>query len=115
MPRPRRLLSAVLLSAVRLAALGCSSLLAACGGSAGDRPVLEAPGEAEADEPGADEPAPDEPGARRILELACDPRMLRSRIRSELHLLVRALAARDFEEAAESLRQWMPAETRPKV
>jgi hypothetical protein len=51
----------------------------------------------------AEEAAADRPGVRRMIELARDPRMLRSRIRSELHLLVKALAARDFEQAAESV------------
>jgi superfamily II RNA helicase len=48
--------------------------------------------------------AAERPGVRRMVELARDPRMLRSRIRSELHMLVRALARRDFEQAAESVR-----------
>jgi hypothetical protein len=57
--------------------------------------------------------AEDRPGVRRMIELARDPRMLRSRIRSELHMLIKALAARDFEEAAESVRSdaeepWTP-------
>ena len=45
-----------------------------------------------------------EPSAPHAHDLARDPRMLRSRIRSELHLLVKTLAARDFEEAAASVR-----------
>jgi superfamily II RNA helicase len=40
----------------------------------------------------------------RMHKLAGDPRMLRSRIRSELHMLVKALAARDWEEAAACAR-----------
>lgn len=52
----------------------------------------------------AREAAADRPGVRRMIELARDPRMLRSRIRSELHMLVKALAARDFDEAAECVR-----------
>jgi superfamily II RNA helicase len=40
----------------------------------------------------------------RAAELLRDPRMLRSRIRSELHLLVKALAARDYDAAAECVR-----------
>jgi superfamily II RNA helicase len=38
-------------------------------------------------------------------DLARDPRLLRSRIRSEVHLLVKTLAARDYEEAATSVRE----------
>jgi hypothetical protein len=38
--------------------------------------------------------------AERVHAHERDPRMLRSRIRSEAHMLVKALAARDFEEAA---------------
>src|SRR5262249_40383950 len=44
------------------------------------------------------------PAASRIHELARDPRILRSRIRSELHMLVKALAAKDYEEAAGCVR-----------
>jgi hypothetical protein len=40
----------------------------------------------------------------RVHELLADPRMLRSQIRSELHLLVKALATGDYEQAAESVR-----------
>ena len=47
--------------------------------------------------------APEE-RVERIHELARDPRLLRSRIRSELHMLVRALANRDYEQAADSVR-----------
>jgi superfamily II RNA helicase len=47
--------------------------------------------------------APEE-RAERVHELARDPRLLRSRIRSEMHILVQALAARDYEQAAESVR-----------
>src|SRR5262249_16386 len=58
--------------------------------------------------PGAEaEPeAPDEESTarKRAIDLLRDPRMLRSRIRTELHLLVKALAARDFEEAADCVR-----------
>ncbi|MDD9937323.1 MAG: DUF3516 domain-containing protein [Myxococcales bacterium] len=43
----------------------------------------------------------DEAAAARVQGLANDPRMLRSRIRSEAHLFVKALAARDFAEAAD--------------
>jgi hypothetical protein len=52
-----------------------------------------------------DAEAPDQkPAVSRMHELARDPRMLRSRIRSELHMLVKALAARDYEEAAAGVR-----------
>jgi superfamily II RNA helicase len=47
---------------------------------------------------------PVEPSAEREHDLARDPRLLRSRIRSELHLLVKALAVRDYEEAAAGVR-----------
>ncbi|HMI94820.1 MAG TPA: DUF3516 domain-containing protein, partial [Polyangiales bacterium] len=47
--------------------------------------------------------APEE-RAERVHELARDPRLLRSRIRSELHILVQALAARDYEQAVDSVR-----------
>jgi hypothetical protein len=43
-----------------------------------------------------------------VHKLAGDPRMLRSRIRSELHMLVKALAARDWEEAAACARVDVP-------
>jgi hypothetical protein len=42
--------------------------------------------------------------APRAYDLARDPRMLRSRIRAELHILVKALAARDYEEATDCVR-----------
>jgi hypothetical protein len=49
----------------------------------------------------------------RAWDLAGDPRELRARVRAELHRLARALAARDFEEAARCVRQdpddpWTP-------
>ena len=47
--------------------------------------------------------APEE-RVERVHELARDPRLLRSRIRSEVHLLVQMLAARDYEQAADSVR-----------
>ena len=47
--------------------------------------------------------APEE-RVERVHELARDPRLLRSRIRSELHILVQTLAARDYEQAVESVR-----------
>jgi hypothetical protein len=46
--------------------------------------------------------------AERVHELARDPRLLRSRIRHELHILVQALAARDYEQAADSVRAPAP-------
>jgi len=48
----------------------------------------------------AAEPAAPEPQRRRAYDLAADPRELRARVRAELHRLVRALAAGDWEEAA---------------
>ena len=46
-----------------------------------------------------------EPGvAQRIHALAADPRMLRSRIRADMHALVRALARKDWEEALLAVR-----------
>ena len=51
--------------------------------------------------------APREAGPVRSA-LLDDPRMLRSRIRSELHLLVKALAARDYEEAATLVKSDVP-------
>src|SRR5690606_3995890 len=53
------------------------------------------PGEAR-----ADRPAPPQP-----YDLARHPRALAARVRGELHQLVRALAARDWEAAAASVRQ----------
>jgi Domain of unknown function (DUF3516)/DEAD/DEAH box helicase len=49
----------------------------------------------------------------RAWDLANDPRELRARVRAELHRLTRALAARDFEEAARSVHpdpddRWTP-------
>ncbi|MFI5306336.1 MAG: DEAD/DEAH box helicase [Polyangiales bacterium] len=46
--------------------------------------------------------------ARRVHALANDPRMLASRVRSELHMLVKALAAGDWEEGAACLRLDVP-------
>ncbi len=46
---------------------------------------------------GVEDDSPDTAKQRAVL---LDPRMLRARIRSELHMLVKALAARDYEEAA---------------
>ena len=43
-----------------------------------------------------------------LRELLSDPRVFAARVRSEMHLLVRALSRRDFEDAAE--RVWQPAE-----
>jgi hypothetical protein len=59
------------------------------------------------------EGAAEDRGKNRAADLARDPRMLKSRIRAELHILVKALAARDFEEASESVRSdvaepWTP-------
>jgi len=51
----------------------------------------------------SDAAAPSEESTR-VHDLARDPRMLRSRIRAELHILVKALAARDYEEAADCVR-----------
>jgi Superfamily II RNA helicase len=44
-----------------------------------------------------------------LKELLSDPRVFAARVRSEMHLLVRALARKDWEDAAE--RVWQPAET----
>ena len=54
-----------------------------------------------AGEPGeaAPEGAP-EAGAEKARALLRDPRMLRARIRSELHMLVKALSFRDYDDAA---------------
>jgi hypothetical protein len=41
----------------------------------------------------------------RAYDLAADPRELRARVRAELHRLVRALAARDWEEAERSVHR----------
>ncbi len=41
----------------------------------------------------------------RAYDLAADPRELRARVRAELHRLARALAARDWEEAARSVHR----------
>ena len=49
--------------------------------------------------------AADEPAADLAGQLAADPRALRARIRAELHRLVAALAAADYEEAARCVRQ----------
>ncbi len=49
-------------------------------------------------------PVPATP-APRLYDLAADPRELRARVRAELHRLTRALAARDFEEAARCVHQ----------
>jgi len=59
-------------------------------------------------DPDAAADAEAKPAASRIHELARDPRMLRSRIRSELHMLVKTLAARDWEEAAACVRADVP-------
>jgi hypothetical protein len=48
-------------------------------------------------------PAPAAAPAPRGYDLAADPRELRARVRAELHRLTRALAARDWEEAARSV------------
>ncbi len=55
-------------------------------------------------------PQPQEPAedVRRVHALAHDPRMLGSRIRSEMHMLVKALAARDYEQAAACVRADAP-------
>jgi hypothetical protein len=50
-------------------------------------------------------PSVEEPPARP-LDLALTPRAFRARVRSEMHSLVRALADRDYEEAA----RWVAAE-----
>ncbi|HTO71075.1 MAG TPA: DUF3516 domain-containing protein [Myxococcota bacterium] len=52
--------------------------------------------------------------AVRAYDLAADPRELRARVRAELHRLVRALAAGDWEEAARCVHRdpdepWTPA------
>jgi hypothetical protein len=43
-----------------------------------------------------------------LRELLSDPRVFAARVRSEMHLLVRALARKDWEDAAE--RVWQPVE-----
>ncbi len=43
-----------------------------------------------------------------LRELLSDPRVFAARVRAEMHLLVRALARKDWEDAAE--RVWQPAE-----
>jgi hypothetical protein len=43
--------------------------------------------------------------ARPLFDLALHPKLLVPRVRAELHALVRALAAEDFEEAALRVRQ----------
>jgi len=43
--------------------------------------------------------------AKWLLELAENPKVLAARVRTEMHLLVRALSEGDWEEAAESVRQ----------
>jgi len=48
-------------------------------------------------------PVPAAVPSPRAYDLAADPRELRARVRAELHRLVRALAARDWEEAARSV------------
>jgi len=47
---------------------------------------------------------PDRPAAPQPYDLARHPRALAARVRGELHLLVRALAERDWEAAAASVR-----------
>ena len=47
----------------------------------------------------------DVPEADAAVDLAADPRALRARIRAELHRVVAALAAADYEEAALCVRQ----------
>jgi len=44
-----------------------------------------------------------------IRELVADPKAFGARVRAEMHLLVRTLAARDWEAAAESVRGGLPA------
>jgi superfamily II DNA/RNA helicase len=44
-----------------------------------------------------------------IRELVADPKAFGARVRAEMHLLVRTLAARDWEAAAESVRGGAPA------
>src|ERR1700688_1164227 len=48
-----------------------------------------------------------------IRELAADPQAFGARVRAEMHLLVRTLAARDWEAAAESVRGGLPAGEAP--
>ena len=43
-----------------------------------------------------------------LKELLSDPRVFAARVRAEMHLLVRALARKDWEDAAE--RVWQPGE-----
>jgi superfamily II DNA/RNA helicase len=50
-----------------------------------------------------------------ISELVADPKALAARVRAEMHLLVRALAARDWEAAAESVRGPMAAKAAGEV
>jgi superfamily II DNA/RNA helicase len=45
-----------------------------------------------------------------IRELVADPKAFGARVRAEMHLLVRTLAARDWEAAAESVRGGLPAD-----
>ncbi|MCB9541916.1 MAG: DUF3516 domain-containing protein [Myxococcales bacterium] len=45
-----------------------------------------------------------EPGPAAVPTLLDDPRLFRARLRAELHAFVKALADRDYEEAADSLR-----------
>jgi uncharacterized protein DUF3516 len=52
----------------------------------------------------APSPQPTAP-LRRSYDLAADPRELRARVRAELHGLTRALAARDWQEAAHLVHQ----------
>ena len=44
--------------------------------------------------------------AQRVHALAADPRVLRSRIRADMHALVRALAQKDWEEALSTVRSY---------
>ena len=46
-----------------------------------------------------------------LKELLSDPRVFAARVRAEMHLLVRALARKDWEDAAE--RVWQPGEGGP--
>ena len=58
------------------------------------------------DEPKTQQSAQEMPqlGSTRV-DLSADPRALEARVRAELHQLVRALSAGDFEEAARCVRQ----------
>jgi superfamily II RNA helicase len=67
-----------------------------------DSSLLEAWEKLLAPEPAAAEPA--RAVAPRPFDLAEHPKALHARIRADLHALVRALAARDFEEAATCVR-----------